>query len=61
MSDSAMTAGSMHGAAMEPSPFLIASKKLTMWLFIVADAATFGAILFGYGYLRFGSPNWTKP
>ena len=56
-----MTAGSMHGAAMEPSPFLIASKKLTMWLFIVADAATFGAILFGYGYLRFGSPNWTKP
>ena len=32
-----------------------------MWLFIVADAATFGALLFGYGYLRFGSPNWTKP
>ena len=46
---------------MEPSPFLITSKKLTMWLFIIADAATFGAILFGYGYLRFGSPNWTKP
>jgi cytochrome c oxidase subunit 3 len=61
VSDSAMTAGSVHGAAMEPSPFLITSKKLTMWLFIVADAATFGAILFGYGYLRFGSPNWTKP
>ncbi len=56
-----MTAGEMHGAAMEPSPFLITSKKLTMWLFIVADAATFGALLFGYGYLRFGSPNWTKP
>jgi cytochrome c oxidase subunit III len=56
-----MTAGEMHGAAMEPSPFLISSKKLTVWLFIVADAATFGAILFGYGYLRFGSPNWTKP
>lgn len=61
MSDSAISAGGMHGAAMEPSPFLISSKKLTMWLFIVADAATFGAILFGYGYLRFGSPNWTKP
>jgi cytochrome c oxidase subunit 3 len=56
-----MTVGGMHGATMEPSPFLITSKKLTMWLFIVADAATFGAILFGYGYLRFGSPNWTKP
>jgi cytochrome c oxidase subunit 3 len=56
-----MMADGMHGAAMEPSPFLITSKKLTMWLFIVADAATFGAMLFGYGYLRFGSPNWTKP
>jgi cytochrome c oxidase subunit 3 len=56
-----MTVGGMHGAAMEPSPFQITSKKLTMWLFIVADAATFGAILFGYGYLRFGSPDWTKP
>ena len=32
-----------------------------MWLFIIADAATFGAILFGYGYLRVGSPNWTRP
>ena len=61
MSDSAMTVGGVHGAAMEPSPFLITSKKLTMWLFIIADAATFGAILFGYGYLRFGSPNWTRP
>lgn len=56
-----MTVDGMHGAATEPSPFLITSRKLTVWLFIVADAATFGAILFGYGYLRFGSPNWTKP
>ena len=61
MSESAMAVDSMHAAAMEPSPFLISSKKLTMWLFIVADAATFGALLFGYGYLRFGSPNWTRP
>ena len=69
VTDSAMIADVVHGAALEathavasePSPFLISSKKLTMWLFIVADAATFGALLFGYGYLRFGSPNWTKP
>jgi cytochrome c oxidase subunit 3 len=60
VSDSAMVADGMHATA-EPSPFLISSRKLTMWLFIVADAATFGAILFGYGYLRFGSSNWTKP
>jgi cytochrome c oxidase subunit 3 len=61
VTDSAMTIEQMHGAAMEPSPFLISSKKLTMWLFIVADAATFGALLFGYGFLRFGSANWTRP
>ncbi|MEP7086422.1 MAG: cytochrome c oxidase subunit 3 [Gemmatimonadota bacterium] len=61
VSDSVAPAHASHGAVMEPSPFLISSKKLTMWLFIVADAATFGGLLFGYGYLRFGSPNWTKP
>lgn len=32
-----------------------------MWLFIIADAVTFGAMLFGYGFLRVGSPNWTRP
>lgn len=61
MSDSAMTVNAMHGSAMEPSPFLISSKKLTMWLFIVADAATFGGLLFAYGFLRFGSASWTRP
>jgi cytochrome c oxidase subunit III len=50
-----------HGAVLEESPFGIESKKLVMWLFIVADAATFGALLFGYGYLRVGSPNWIRP
>ena len=56
-----MMVDAMHGSAMETSPFLISSKKLTMWLFIVADAATFGGLLFAYGFLRFGSPNWTRP
>jgi cytochrome c oxidase subunit 3 len=50
-----------HGAVAEESPFGIQSKKLVMWLFLTADAATFGAILFGYGYLRVGSTDWTKP
>jgi cytochrome c oxidase subunit III len=49
------------GAMLEESPYGIESKKLVIWLFIIADAATFGAILFGYGYLRVGSPNWTRP
>jgi cytochrome c oxidase subunit 3 len=50
-----------HGFQAEESPYGIQSKKLVMWLFIIADAATFGAILFGYGYLRVGSPDWTRP
>src|SRR6266850_1232949 len=50
-----------HGAMLEESPYGIHSRKLVMWLFIIADAATFGALLFGYGYLRVGSPDWTRP
>ena len=48
-------------ASLEASPFGVESKKLVMWLFIIADAVTFGAMLFGYGFLRVGSPDWTKP
>ena len=61
MTESEMSLALGHGAAVEESPFGIESKKLVMWLFIVADAATFGALLFGYGYLRVGSPNWIRP
>lgn len=46
---------------MEPSPYAIPSRKLTMWLFIISDAVTFGAILFGYGYLRTASSDWPTP
>jgi cytochrome c oxidase subunit 3 len=56
-----MSMGGAHAGAMEPSPFGIESKKFVMWLFIIADAATFGAILFAYGYLRVGSPDWSRP
>jgi len=48
-------------AVMEASPYGIQSKKLAIWLFIVADAATFGAILFAYGFLRAANPDWTRP
>ncbi len=61
MAESAVTVGAMHGARIESSPYGIQSKKLAMWLFIIADAATFGAILFAYGYLRVANPDWTRP
>lgn len=61
--DATMPAAGAHAHAdtLEESPFRIESKKLTVWLFIIADAATFGAMLFAYGFLRLGSPNWTTP
>jgi cytochrome c oxidase subunit 3 len=61
VSESEMTLGASHAAALEPSPYGIQSKKLTMWLFIISDAVTFGAILFGYAYLRVGTPDWPTP
>jgi cytochrome c oxidase subunit III len=61
MNESEMSLPMGHEAPREASPFGIPSGKLVMWLFIVADAATFGAILFGYGYLRAGSPDWIRP
>jgi cytochrome c oxidase subunit III len=51
----------LESEAVEESPFGIRSRKLIMWLFIIADAATFGALLFGYGYLRVGSADWVRP
>ncbi len=42
-------------------PFSIPTKKLAMWLFIIADTMTFAACLLAYGFLRNGSPNWPRP
>ncbi|MGH9580888.1 MAG: cytochrome c oxidase subunit 3 [Terriglobales bacterium] len=47
--------------AYEP-PFLGAySKKLGMWLFLVSDSLTFGALLFAYSYGRIATPHWPTP
>ncbi|HYL55757.1 MAG TPA: cytochrome c oxidase subunit 3 [Gemmatimonadales bacterium] len=56
-----MSVGAPHGFPVEESPYGIKSKKLAMWLFIIADASTFGAILFAYGFLRLANPDWTRP
>lgn len=50
-----------HGATLEASPYAIPSRKLTIWLFIISDAVTFGVVLFGYGYLRTASVDWPTP
>jgi cytochrome c oxidase subunit 3 len=51
-----------HPVVLErSSPFAIPTKKLAMWLFIIADAATFAGCLVAYGFLRNGSINWPTP
>src|SRR5215471_11182246 len=58
----ATAAPSIHsgGAVMEERPFAIPSSKLVMWLFIISDACTFGAVLFAYGYLRNSAADWPR-
>jgi cytochrome c oxidase subunit III len=42
-------------------PFAIPTKKLAMWLFLIADTMTFTACLIAYGFLRNGTANWPRP
>jgi len=52
-----------HGAAdiYEPSLFGTYSKKIGMWLFLLSDTLTFGALLFAYSYGRISNPDWPTP
>jgi cytochrome c oxidase subunit 3 len=43
------------------APFSVSAKKMAIWLFIIADAATFAACLVAYGFLRNGTANWPRP
>jgi heme/copper-type cytochrome/quinol oxidase subunit 3 len=45
----------------EPSLFGTYSNKIGMWLFIVSDSLTFGALLFAYSYGRISNPDWPTP
>lgn len=48
-------------AVYEPSLFGTYSKKIGMWLFLMSDSLTFGAILYAYSYGRISTPNWPTP
>ena len=39
-------------------PYRVGSKILGMWLFVISDALTFGALILTYSYVRMASPNW---
>jgi cytochrome c oxidase subunit 3 len=50
-----------HSTLMEKPAFSIPAKKMAMWLFIIADTATFAGCLVAYGFLRNATPNWPRP
>src|SRR5260370_25057543 len=45
----------------EPSLFGTYSKKIGMWLFLLSDSLTFGALLYAYSYWRISTANWPTP
>jgi len=53
--------GHPPGLTIGLPPFSVAAKKMAIWLFIIADAATFAACLVAYGFLRNGSAQWPRP
>jgi len=42
-------------------PYRVGHRKLGMWLFIMSDSLTFGALLVTYSYARVASVNWPTP
>ena len=62
MSEAQLTVGHSPDLEIQEAPaFAISHKKLVMWLFIISDAITFGALLFAYGYLRNATTDWPRP
>lgn len=48
-------------AVMAAPAFSVPAKKMAMWLFIIADSATFAGCLVAYGFIRNATPNWPRP
>lgn len=56
-------AAAMHTYAAEPVEYSLTDSlgKLGMWTFLAGDAMGFGALIVGYGALRYFSSNWPPP
>jgi len=53
-----------HPLGIEPAESPLTPEswgKLGMWVFLAADAMSFGGLLAGYGALRYGDPTWPRP
>ena len=56
------TAAIDHSADVyEPSLTPDSQGKLGMWLFLISDAMSFGALLAAYGAIRAGAAQWAPP
>jgi cytochrome c oxidase subunit 3 len=60
VSQAEITMGGQSGLTAGPA-FSVPAKKMAMWLFIIADTATFAACLVAYGFIRNATPNWPRP
>ena len=60
MSQAEVTMGA-HSGLMEEPAFRVPAKKMAMWLFIIADSATFAGCLVAYGFIRNATPDWPRP
>jgi cytochrome c oxidase subunit 3 len=58
-----MAESAMHDmpSVYEPSLFGTYSKKIGMWLFLMSDSLTFGALLYAYSYGRISIQDWPTP
>jgi cytochrome c oxidase subunit 3 len=57
-------AAAEHHLGIEPAESPLTPEswgKLGMWIFLAADAMSFGGLLAGYGALRYGDPTWPRP
>ncbi|HEY4904493.1 MAG TPA: cytochrome c oxidase subunit 3 [Candidatus Sulfotelmatobacter sp.] len=61
MSQADLTMQGHSTAAMAEPTFSVPAKKMAMWLFIIADTATFAGCLVAYGFIRNSTPDWPRP
>jgi cytochrome c oxidase subunit 3 len=52
---------STENEIMTAPTFSVPAKKMAMWLFIIADTATFAGCLVAYGFIRNSTPDWPRP
>lgn len=60
MSQADLTMHGNSGVMAEPA-FSVPAKKMAMWLFIIADSATFAGCLVAYGFDRNATADWPRP